>query len=320
MRKDVGLGSLWMTQRHYRNIMKIIFAGTPEISAVSLRMISQSHEVLFAITRPDALVGRNRVLTPSPVARQAQELGIPVVKANAIEASLAEKISSSGAEKAVVIAYGAMIPEPALNAIDWWNIHYSLLPMWRGASPLQHSMMADSASGISIFKLDKGMDTGPIIAQQEIQFEPEETGGEALNRFTIIASRMVSDLLARPNKEVAQAGTSSHARKLTRADAKIDWNRTAYEIHRLVRAMNPEPIAWTQSSGKDVKVIRTRMPEGPTDYAREPGAVFRNPKGVTLVQCGGETVLELIELQPAGKSKMLAPDWLNGQNKEVFFG
>jgi len=300
--------------------MKIIFAGTPEVAATALARISKSHEVLFAITRPDAQVGRNRVLTPSPVAQQAEALGIPVVKGNKLDASLVEQITNSGAEKAVVIAFGAMIPESALNAIEWWNIHYSLLPMWRGASPLQHSLKTNSGSGITIFKLDRGMDTGPIITQQQIEFEPEETSGEALERFTIIASDMVSELLNRPQVAVAQAGPTTHAGKLTRSDAKIDWNDRAEEIHRMVRAMNPEPTAWTQSNGKDIKVIRTRVSKEATAGNRQAGDVFRGPEGVVLVQCGGGTELALIEVQPAGKSKMLGPDWLNGQNKEVHFG
>ena len=300
--------------------MKIVFAGTPQISALALEIISEAHEVVLAITRPDALVGRNRTLTPSPVALKAGELGIPVVKANKFDEEVISEISGSGAQNAVVIAFGAMIPAQALGLLDWWNIHFSLLPMWRGASPLQHSMMTNGPSGVTIFRLDQGMDTGPVLAQQNIKFLPSETCGEALVRFTGIASNLVCDLLTNIPEATPQAGTTSYAGKIVRADARIDWSQPATRIDALVRAMNPEPMAWTEINGKDVKIIRTHLTE--TDYGttKIPGAVFKDENGAVLVQCGDGKQIALIELQPSGKGRMPSSDWLNGQNKEIHFG
>ena len=300
--------------------MKIVFAGTPEIAASALEQISRVHEVVLAITRPDAPVGRKRVLTASPVAIKADELGISVLKVNKIDSDFITTLSQTGAQKAVVIAFGVMVPEDALKVMEWWNIHFSLLPKWRGASPLQTSMMNGSESGVSIFRLDQGMDTGPIIASLPIEFSPGETAGQALERFTEVASSLISDLLQDPPPAQTQSGQSSHARKLTRADARIQWDKTADEIDRLVRAMNPEPIAWTKFGDQDLQIIQVQIHASEDVVDRAPGSVFRNFDGQILVQCGSGTALGLVEVKPAGKSRMPSADWFNGQNKEVHFG
>jgi methionyl-tRNA formyltransferase len=299
--------------------MRIIFAGTPENAAVGLELVAKQHEVALVITRPDAEIGRKRILTPSPVAQKASELGLETLKAKRIlEAELAQ-IKRANADLALVIAYGSLVPQQALEQLPWWNIHFSLLPLWRGASPLQQSILSGGVgAGVSLFQLDAGMDTGPILAQQQIELEPNETTADALSRFTIAGVELFNKVAANPIEAKPQQGEPSYAPKLNRSSARLNLTRNAIEIHRAIMAFNPEPMAWCELDGLAIRLIESRE-IGPGAWVQEnqqPGRVT-NSEDRIMLECGGGSQLELTRVQPAGKQPMAAADWFRGLTGEV---
>ena len=295
--------------------MRLIFAGTPAIAAQALEHLSRFHEVVLVITREDAPVGRKKVITPSPVAQAATELNIPVVKTSKV-AEVLDQVVAAHAELAIVVAFGALIPKAALSALPWWNIHYSLLPAWRGATPLQHSMIFNEGIGISIFELEQGLDTGPILAAKPMEFLPQETSAEALVRFTWEASELLIQTLSERPSATEQAGKVSLAPKITRAEARVDFALTADEIASRINALNPEPAAWAQLEGNPIRLLRAKSLGGvdwrSLDSRGEPGLLWLE-EGRVLLGCGNGTRLELIEIQPAGKTTMAAIDFMRGQ-------
>ena len=301
--------------------MKLIFAGTPENAATALELISAKHEVVLVITREDAPVGRKRVLTPSPVAQIAQSLGLPVLKANRLSAVSETELKEAGAELAIVVAYGALVPQRLLDALPWWNLHFSLLPEWRGATPLQHSMLTGGlGSGVTLFELEAGLDTGAVLSQKPIQIDFEKTCGELLEEFTKAGVEMTLEALAGRPKAMPQQGTASTAPKLYREHGKLDFSKSADELMWQVMALNPEPMAWCELDGNPLRILRARS-LGATDWdsldgvQHLPGEVVASNK--VLVACGGGTRLELLQVQPAGKKEMSAGDWIRGLAKKV---
>lgn len=300
--------------------MKIVFAGTPEIAAEALRRISQEHEVVLAVTMPDAVIGRKKVLTPSPVASAAAELGIPVMKTSRIGPTEDLQLSSCGAQLAVVVAYGALLPESTLALFPCLNIHYSMLPAFRGATPLQHSMIQNTGIGISIFRLDQGMDTGPLIAQKPMEFLAAETADQALQRFTSVGVELLLESLSSTLKETPQVGVASYAPKFSRLDAKLNLDESADQIERKVRAFNPEPTAWVTHTGQPLRIISvSQLTSQPEDKGFASGQVAKLETGQVVLKVGGGGWLELEEVQPAGKSKMSGSQWWNGLRGEARF-
>jgi methionyl-tRNA formyltransferase len=284
----------------------------------------------------DAPIGRKRILTPSAVADAAVALGIPIIKANRVDEVVRNQIKQTGAELGIIVAYGALLDQPALDLLDkgWINLHYSLLPKWRGAAPVQRSIMAgDRETGVTFFQLDKGMDTGPIHLQIPTVIEPDETTAELLPRLTELGISGLSELLPRIaaglNSPVAQEPellrTLPTADKLSREDARIDWHRTAVELENHIRGLNPEPMAWTELDGEAFRIIVARA-LGATDWqalAGEDSLVgsVRIEKERVLVTCGQGTLLELKTVQPAGKKPMSSSDWARGMTagKKVIY-
>lgn len=299
--------------------MKIIFAGTPENAAYGLDLVAKYHEVVLVITREDAELGRKRILTPSPVAQKASELGLNVLKANRITEAQLVEIEKAGAELALVIAYGSLIPQPALNLLSWWNIHFSLLPMWRGASPLQHSIrFGGLGAGVTLFELDAGMDTGPIVLKQPIAPGENETTGAALKRFTEVGVELFCSALKEKVELIPQSGEVSLAPKLTRQSARLDLAQNALDVHRAVMAFNPEPMAWCELAGNPIRILDSQS-LGQTGWVtsdHQVGRVTRSGERV-LLECGGGSQLELKTVQPAGKQVMSAMAWFRGLNGEV---
>jgi methionyl-tRNA formyltransferase len=301
--------------------MKIIFAGTPANAAQALELVSQSHQVVLVLTREDAEVGRKRVLTPSPVAQVAESLGLRIHKTSKLRDEDLRAIADAGADLALVVAYGAMIPEAGLNLLPWWNLHFSLLPMWRGATPLQHSILQGTKAGVTLFELDKGLDTGKLVAQQELELGENETSGEALPRFTAVGIEIFNHACTTKAELKPQVGEASYAPKLSRSDARLDFKKTAGELHRAVMAFNPEPMAWCEWEGNPIRLIETRS-LGSTNWVVDdlrPGRVSLSGAKV-LLECAEGTQLEIRKIQPAGKNVMVAGDWFRGVNKEVLFG
>jgi methionyl-tRNA formyltransferase len=298
--------------------MKIIFAGTPENAALALELVSKCHEVILVITRPDSEIGRKRILTPSPVATKAMELGLPVLKANRINEEELARINAAEAELALVVAFGSLIPQSALNALPWWNIHFSLLPKWRGASPLQRSILSGGVgAGVTLFELDAGMDTGPIIASQEISPGENETTSVALERFTIAGVNLFQQHAGKPTLPTPQIGDATFAPKLNRSSARLNLSGNALSVHRAVMAFNPEPMAWCELDGNPIRILETRS-LGSSSWTETPneGKVFKSAEKV-LLECSDGSRLELVTVQPAGKQAMAASDWFRGLGVEV---
>lgn len=308
--------------------MKIVFAGTPANAAQTLRALANSaFEVVAVLTRTDAPVGRKRTLTPSAVADAAAELGIPVIKANRVDEEVRNQIKATGADLGVIVAYGALLDQAALDSLDkgWINLHYSLLPKWRGAAPVQRAIMAgDRETGVTLFQLDKGMDTGAIHLQIPTVIEPDETTSNLLPRLTELGISGLAELLPRIASglisPVAQnpelLATLPTADKLTREDARIDWHRNAVELENLIRGLNPEPMAWTTLEDETFRIIEARA-LGATDWQSLAGeeslvGVVHIEKNRVLVSCGEGTLLELTSVQPAGKKPMPSSDWARG--------
>ena len=294
--------------------MRLIFAGTPEVASRALELIAEKHEVALVLTRPDAPIGRKRIMTPSPVASKAEQLGLSVHKTNKIDEQTLKLIRESDAEKAVVVAYGAMIPEAALSALPWWNLHFSVLPEWRGATPLQHSMIHDTGIGITVFELDSGLDTGPLISQQRLSVLENETAGEALIRFTEEGSNLMIHALEENPEPIIQEGTASLAPKITRVDAKIDFETNAADLTRFIRAANPEPMAWANQNGEPVRILFASATNSASEALklREVGEIYKSDDNEIIVQCGNGTLLKLQLVQPAGRRETAAQDWWNG--------
>ena len=294
--------------------MRLIFAGTPEVASRALELIADKHEVTLVLTRPNAPIGRNRITTPSPVAAKAEQLGLNVHKTNKIDEEALNAIRQSNADKAVIVAYGAMIPKAALSALPWWNLHFSVLPEWRGATPLQHSMMHDTGIGISVFEIDSGLDTGPLISQLPLSFLENETAGEALIRFTEEGSNLLIRALEENPEPMIQKGSSSLAPKISRLDAKIDFETNAADLIRFIRAANPEPMAWANQNGEPVRILFASANTSATESLRlrEVGEIYRSDDNEIIVQCGDKSSLRLELVQPAGKRETAAQDWWNG--------
>lgn len=308
--------------------MKIIFAGTPENAAVTLReLVASGVEVAGVITRADALVGRKQVLSSSPVANAAESLGLKVIKTNQIDDQVIEKIKSLKADVGVVVAYGGFLSEAALASISkgWFNLHYSLLPKLRGAAPVQHAILSgEQITGVSIFKLNTGMDSGDVFLQIPTKIEPGETSGRLLQRLTNLGVSGLLQALPEIISELKAGLVQDHslktfAPKISRAQAKIRWNTKAKDVERLVLAMNPEPMAWTTLQNKDIRISQVIDTLNESSI-REPGTVWESA-GKVFVACAETTAVELLEIQPAGKSFMNAADWYRGANQkgDVFF-
>jgi methionyl-tRNA formyltransferase len=302
--------------------MRILFAGTPTTAATVLEgLIASGHEVVAVLTREDSLVGRKKVLTPSPVALAAVKHSLPVIKSSKLTPEVLLSISEFKAELAVVVAYGVILKQDALDSIanGWFNLHFSHLPRWRGAAPVQRAIQAgDTEIGVSLFRIDTGLDTGPVLAVADTIIEPEESAGDLLGRLAKIGVSLLNQELPRlysgSYELTEQMGDVSLAPKLNRDDARIDFSKRAIEVSNLVRAMNPEPIAWCQLAGESMRVLRARPVVSSIELSLGEVAV---DGGRVLVGCGDRSTLELLEVQPASKNVMPAHSWMNGQSDKV---
>ncbi|HEX7746548.1 MAG TPA: methionyl-tRNA formyltransferase, partial [Micromonosporaceae bacterium] len=244
--------------------MRLIFAGTPAVAVPSLEAIAASHhELLAAVTRPDAPAGRGRGLARSPVGRWADERGIEVLTpARPRDPDFLERLRELAPDCMPVVAYGALVPPPALEIPrhGWINLHFSLLPAWRGAAPVQHAVLnGDEITGASVFQLEQGLDTGPVFGTVTEEIRPTDTSGDLLNRLATAGAALLVAVL-----DAIEAGTArarpqpadgvSHAPKLTVDDAQVRWTEPAFAVDRRVRAATPAPGAWTAFRGDRVRL------------------------------------------------------------------
>lgn len=307
--------------------MRIVFAGTPDTALPALRALSDGpHDVVTVLTRPDAPVGRRRELMPSAVADLAERLQIPVLKTRRIAEDTIEHVQSLQADLGVVVAFGALLPEPLLQAttFGWINIHFSLLPRWRGAAPLQRALIAgDDELGVTLFRLDQGLDTGPVLASRSVHNTRLHTAGGALAELAVVGAQLLTDALVNdPSGWVTtdQFGPATTAPKLQRSDGLLDWQRPAAEVMNRFLGVTPEPGAFTTAGTTELKVLELREVQGAQADAQQhtPGHVFR--EGQRVFVRAADRPLELLRVQVAGKQPIDASAWLRGQREQVVFG
>lgn len=290
----------------------------PSLEAVA----ASSHDLVGVVTRPDAPAGRGRRLEPSPVRRRADELGVPVLTpARVKDPDFLEALEELAPDACPVVAYGNLIPPVALTIprLGWINLHFSLLPAWRGAAPVQHAIMAgDELTGASTFVIERGLDTGPVLGVMTERIRPTDTAGDLLERLSTAGAGLLvatldglesGDLVAVPQA----ADGVSLAPKIEVEDARIPWTRPAAAVDRLVRGCTPAPGAWTTFRGERLKVSPVTVVAGddlPTDQPLPAGRLLVTKKAVFVGT--GTGPVRLGTVQAHGKKPMPAADWARG--------
>lgn len=303
--------------------MRVVFAGTPQVAVPSLDAIAASpHELVGVITRPDAVAGRGRRLEASPVRARAEELGLPVLVPTSLrDPEFLDALRRLAPDACAVVAYGNLIPQVALElpSQGWVNLHFSLLPAWRGAAPVQHAIIAgDEVTGASTFRLERGLDTGPVYGVMTERIRPTDTAGELLVRLSTAGAELLVATLdgIEAGKLVAEPQPIdgvSLAPKLGTEDAHIDWTRPALAIDRLVRGCTPAPGAWTTFRGERLKVAPvTVVPPGelPDGSTVATGELLVTRKAVFVGTA--TSPVRLGSVQGHGRRPMPAPDWARG--------
>ncbi|MCI9858037.1 methionyl-tRNA formyltransferase [Microbacterium proteolyticum] len=295
--------------------MRLVFAGTPAVAVPSLRALAAGpHEIAAVVTRSDAPLGRKRVLTPSPVAQAARDLGIPIIKADRLDADATARITALQPDLGVIVAYGGLVREPLLSAPahGWINLHFSLLPRWRGAAPVQRALIAgDTVTGASVFQLVAALDAGDVFAEERYEVPPGATTADVLDALADIGSpvlaRVVDGIADGTAVATAQRGEPTLAPKLTLDDGALDFTQDAETLLHRIAGVTPEPGAHTTLDGARFKVLRAAPSEAPP---LTPGRVAASGKDVIVGT--GTAPLRLETVQPAGKGAMAAGDWFRG--------
>lgn len=301
--------------------MRLIFAGTPEVAVVALeKLIASNHEVVAVLTRPDAPKGRGRSLHPSPVAEVAKKYGIEILTPKTLKAATEDgiavraRIAELAPDCVPVVAYGNLLPKDVLEMVPhgFINLHFSLLPRWRGAAPVQAAIIhGDLITGASTFRIDEGLDTGEVAKTIE---EPIATSDTADDLLTRLAYRG-GDLLVQTMDEIAagtavfkpQEGEATHISKISKNDARIIWTQPAAVIDRLIRGVTPAPGAWTELADQRFKIGPVKLVDSIT---LAPGSLHIEKKRVLVGT--GDTAVELGSIQAPGKKMMPATDWARG--------
>jgi methionyl-tRNA formyltransferase len=298
--------------------LRLLFAGTPEPAVPSLRaLLGSRHEVVAVLTRPDAPAGRGRRMVRSPVAAVADEAGIPVLTPRRpAEPSFLDTLRALAPDCCPVVAYGALIPRAALAvpAFGWVNLHFSLLPAWRGAAPVQAAVRhGDEITGATTFRLEEGLDTGPVYGVVTEPVAPTDTAGDLLERLAHSGAALlvatldaVADGVAQPQEQPAEG--VSHAPKVTAVDARVDWAAPAAAVDRLVRSVTPDPGAWTTFRGERLGLGPVRPLTGGPEL--KPGELHVEKRRVLAGTAAAP--VELGEVRPVGRRPMPAADWARG--------
>jgi methionyl-tRNA formyltransferase len=298
--------------------VRLVLAGTPEVAVPSLSaLLASRHDVVGVVTRPYAVAGRGRRSRPSPVRVLAEQHGVPVLApTHPREPEFVEQLRAMRPDCVAVVAYGALVPRAALEVPlhGWVNLHFSLLPAWRGAAPVQHALLAgDDISGVTVFRLDEGMDTGPVLATMTERLRADDTAGAVLDRLATAGAQLLVQVM-----DALEDGTvvpvpqppegASLAPKLTVADARVDLTRPAVAVDRQVRACTPAPGAWTTYQGRRLKLGPVRP--APEREALAPGALVVDRSDVLVGTATSPVVLGTV--QPEGRRPMPAGDWARG--------
>jgi methionyl-tRNA formyltransferase len=292
--------------------MRLVFMGAPDFAVAALdALLAAGHEIACVYSQPPRPAGRGQAERPTPVARRAGAAGLPVRTPRTLRDTAEQAaFAAHGAEAAVVVAYGLILPRAVLDAParGCLNIHASLLPRWRGAAPIQRAIMAgDRETGVSIMRMEAGLDTGPVLLAEAWPIRADETAGSLHDRLAALGARLIVEALARLDTLVPvpqpEAGVT-YAAKIDKAEARVDWTRPAAEVDRLIRGLSPSPGAWSEIGGERVKFLLSAPAEG----AGPPGTVL--DAGLT-VACGSGAV-RLLRLQRAGRAPAAAAEVLRG--------
>jgi methionyl-tRNA formyltransferase len=296
--------------------MRLVFAGTPSAAVPTLLRLAAEHDIAAVVTRPDAPLGRKRVLTPSPVAQAAADLGLPIIRAARLDDEATEAIAALRVELGVIVAYGGLVREPLLStpAKGWINLHFSLLPQWRGAAPVQRALIAgDAQLGASVFQLVPALDAGDVFAARVVDVATEATADAALETLALEGAQLTAEVVQAiadgTARAVPQHGEPTLAPKLTLDDGLLDWSRPLAQVFARFRGVTPEPGAHTTVDGLRLKILEA-TPTG-DEVTLEPGEITAT-KSALLIGTGS-TPLSVTRVQPAGKGAMNAVDWWRGQ-------
>ena len=297
--------------------LEIVFAGSPSAAVPSLQALTASrHEVLAVLTREDSPQGRKRTLTPTAVAEAADALALPTIKANRLAGAATEQLSALQPDLGVIVAYGGLVREPLLSMprLGWINLHFSLLPRWRGAAPVQRAIIAgDPTTGASVFQLVPELDAGDLYGHLSQPIGAHETAGHLLDSLALSGAELlvqvidaIADGEAQPEP---QRGEVTLAPKLTLDDGRIDWTRPAVVVDSLIRGVTPEPGAFTMLDDQRLKVLEVAIAR---DRAALAPGVIAMDGGALLVGTATDPI-EVISVHPAGKKPMRAADWWRGR-------
>jgi methionyl-tRNA formyltransferase len=298
--------------------MRLVFAGTPDFAVPSLRAAAQRNEVVAVYTQPDRPAGRGRGLQASPVKREALARGIPVLQPESLKSELArEALRALKPDLLIVVAYGLILPQAILDipAHGGWNVHASLLPRWRGAAPIQRAIQAgDAETGVCLMRMEKGLDTGPVLLSQAIAIGENETGGQLHDRLAALGAQTLADglgLLRAGLRPVAQPQSTdgvTYAHKLDKAEAKLDWSQPADVLARKVRAFNPWPMAEAMLAGERLRIHEAHALA--MQHPGAPGELLGATRDGIDVACG-DGVLRIVTLQREGGKAITAADFVN---------
>lgn len=293
--------------------MRVVFMGTPDFSVPVLdALVAAGHEIVAVYCQPPRPAGRGKRDRPTPVHERARELGLPVLHPTSLRsAPVQEGFAEHGADVAVVVAYGLLLPQPVLDAPRYGclNIHASLLPRWRGAAPIHRAIMAgDRETGVCIMQMESGLDTGPVLMRRATEIGAHETTADLHDRLSRMGADLIVEALARlpeltPRPQPENGVT--YADKIDKSEARIDWSRPAEDVDRQIRGLSPFPGAWTEIQGQRVKVLGSRLGTGR-------GAAGEVIDDALTVACGSGAV-ELLRLQRAGKAPQDRESFLRGR-------
>ena len=302
--------------------MKVLYMGTPDFAVGPLEeLLAAGHQVVCVVTQPDKPKGRGKEMAQSPVKQCALRHGIPVLTPVKIKtAESVEELKKYPADIFVVAAFGQLLSEEILNMPRYGsvNIHACLLPKYRGAAPIQWSILdGEKETGITIMQMDKGLDTGDILLQQRVAITDEDTGESLFDKLALAGSRLIVEALEKLEKGEIQPqkqddSQSCYAKMLSKELGNMDWRRPAVELERLVRGLNSWPSAYTRFQGKTLKIWRTEL----SDKSGKPGEVLSVERDRVIIGTG-EKALALLELQLEGKKRMTTEEFLRGRNLQV---
>lgn len=300
--------------------MKVIFMGTPDFAVPTLeKLVENKYEVVAVVTQPDKPKNRGMQLQESPVKEVAKKYNIPVLQPKKVRGDMEflEKIKSFNADVSVVVAFGQILPKEVLYATKYGsiNVHGSLLPKYRGAAPIQWSVInGDETAGVTTMYMDEGLDTGDMILKAEVKIGEEETAGELYERLKVIGADLLIKTLIEVENGTAtrekQPSDFSYAPMLSKETGKIDWNKTSREIDCLVRGVSPWPGAYTELNGKKFKVHKVKVLE----LKGEAGSIIEASDKNGLIIGTQDGAIELVEIQPENKKRMFAKDYLRGNS------